>query len=283
VTATSTPTIDESELRRIRRKPWGSIVLAVVLGFCTLSLAVNMGTNPRWEWDVVAKYLFDPRILQGLGTTIVLTLTSGVCGIVVGIVLALMRLSSVAFVRMVAGAYVGFTRAVPALVLLLFIYYASALFPVIAIGIPFGPTWFEIETNSVISQFTAACLGLTIILGAHLGEIFRGGIMSVDRGQLEAARALGMKPVQAFTRIVAPQAVRVAVPGAANELVSLFKNTSLVSIIGFAELLTVVQFIYGTTFQTIPLLLVACIWYAALTTIAMVLQRRLEKRLGRGH
>lgn len=264
-----------------RARPIETTFSAVVILFA-LIVIYDLVTNKNWHWDIVFSHMFDPRILRGLTSTIALTLTAALTGLIFGLLVASMRLSDNRLVRAVAGFYVGFTRAVPALVLLLLIFYAAAIWPSIGIGIPGGPMLFEIDTNSVVNQFMAGIIGLTIILAAHIGEIIRGAIMSVDPGQAEAAKALGMPPSRVFFRVVFPQAIRVAVPAIANELISLFKNTSLVSIIGLSELLTVTQAIYSVTFQTIPMLLVACLWYAILTTIAMFGQRKLEEHFGRG-
>jgi polar amino acid transport system permease protein len=270
--------VKSDDIVRISQRPNRlTPVLWVIIGAITLALVTNLFTNPRWQWGTVGEYLFSAPVLKGLQSTILLTLLSGAVGILIGIIVAAMRLSARGPLRVVAAIYIGFTRAIPALVLLLFIYFFAALVPVFSIGIPFGPTFASIRTNDLITQFAAAVAGLTLILGAHLGEIFRGGVLAVDRGQTDAARALGMPPLVSLW-----QAVRVATPAAANELISLFKNTSLVSIIGYAELLTTVQAIYARTYQTIPLLLVACVWYIGLTIVAMGGQRSLERRMNRG-
>jgi polar amino acid transport system permease protein len=169
-------------------------------------------------------------------------------------------------------------------VLLLLIYFTGALFPNLGLYVPFtGQVIYEFPVNEIITQFVAAWIGLTLLMGSHAGEIFRGGIMSVAAGQVDAAKALGMPPWMTFIQVVLPQAIRVSIPALANELISLFKNTSLVSIIGYTELLTVVQSIYGRTYQTIPLLIVACIWYLAIVIVSMQGQRLLERRFGRGY
>ncbi|MFV0374820.1 amino acid ABC transporter permease [Microbacterium sp.] len=254
-----------------------------VVGFLVILFIYNLFTNPNWRWDVVGEYLFHPLVLQGVLTTIVLTLVSGVTGTIFGLILAGMRLSRSPLLRGIATAFIGFMRAIPALVLLLLIYFTSAVFPEVGFGIPFTDIMFyEIPVNAIITQFVAAWLGLTLIMGSHTGEIFRGGVISVPGGQVEAAKALGMSPSLTFFKVVMPQMIRVSIPALANELISLFKNTSLVSIIGYAELLTVVQSIYGRTYQTIPLLIVACIWYLVIVIISMLGQQRLEKRFGRG-
>lgn len=266
-----------------KKVPWPEYLGWAILALFVVVFVHNLFTNPNWKWPIVREYLFNPLVLEGLGNTIKLTIVSGITGTLFGLLIAMMRLSSSPILRTVSTAFIGFMRAMPALVLLLLIYFSGALFPTVPIGIPItGPTFGELPVNQIITQFIAAWLGLTLIMGSHTGEIFRGGVISVHGGQLEAAKALGLPPFQAFVRIVLPQAIRVSIPGLANELISLFKNTSLVSIIGYAELLTVVQAIYGRTYQTIPLLIVAVIWYLVLILISMAGQRQLEKRFGRG-
>jgi polar amino acid transport system permease protein len=254
-----------------------------VVAVLVLLFVYNMFTNPNWQWDVVGKYLFHPLVLRGVGMTILLTVVAGITGTLLGLVVASLRLSRSRLLRGIAAVFIGFMRAIPPLVLLLFIYFTAALFPVIGIGVPFTDIMFvKFDVNAIITQFVAAWLGLTLIMGAHTGEIFRGGVISVSAGQSEAAKALGMGPGTTFFLIVLPQAVRVSIPALANDLINLFKNTSLVSIIGFAELLTVVQSIYARTYQTIPLLIVAVIWYLGIVIVAMTGQHFLEKRFGRG-
>jgi polar amino acid transport system permease protein len=184
--------------------------------------------------------------------------------------------------RVVASLYIWFVRAIPQLVLLLLIFFFGALVPTLTIGIG-EVTILSAETNDVIDRFGASVIGLGLYLGAYLGEIFRGGILAVPAGQFEAAKSLGMGNTLLMRRIVAPQAIRVIIPAAANEMITMFKATSLVSVIGAAELLTTVQLVYARTFQVIPLLMVACIWYLLITSVAMVGQMGLERRYGRGY
>lgn len=254
-----------------------------IVAFLVVLFISDLFRNPNWEWGVVGTYLFDPFVLEGLRNTIFLTLLSGVTGTLFGLVIAMMRLAKSPLLRGISTAFVGFMRAIPALVLLLLIYFTGALFPELGFGIPFTDVMFYyIPLNDLITQFAAAWIGLTLIMGSHTGEIFRGGVSSVSAGQSEAAQALGMGPWHTFSRIVMPQMIRVSIPALANELISLFKNTSLVSVIGYMELLTVVQSIYGRTYQTIPMLIVACIWYLGIVSLAMIGQYLLEKRFGRG-
>ena len=280
--AVAPDTYDAAQEIRPRRRwvEWIGTPIAVLF---ILILARDLFVNPNWKWHIVREYLFDPLVLRGLGNTILLTLLVGVTGSLLGLTIAAMRLSQSWLLRGLAVTFIGFMRAVPALVLLLFIYFTSALFPNLGLYNPFtGEVIWKVPINDIITKFVAAWIGLTLIMGSHAGEIFRGGVISVAHGQSEAARALGMPPGLAFREIVLPQAIRVSIPALANELINLFKNTSLVSIIGYTELLTVVQSIYGRTYQTIPLLIVACIWYLVIVVISMQGQRLLENRFGRG-
>ncbi len=258
-------------------------IAGVVFVLAAATFVDFLAGNPRWDWDVVGQYLFRADVLRGLASTAVLTVISACTGLLMGGLVAFLRMSGNPVLRWVGAIYIWIVRAIPALVILLFIFFAAALLPVFSIGIPhFGPVLVSFDTNQLISQFSAAIIGLTIIQGAYVGEIYRGGILSVDRGQYDAATAIGMTRTKAMFRIILPQAVRVIIPPLGNELITLFKNTSLVYVIGYTELLTTVQLIYSQTYQTIPLLLVACIWYLVITSIGMVGQHLLERRFGRG-
>lgn len=269
-------------MKLIRRRRPGRWIAAAITALAAAGFIEVLVTRPQWEWPVVWQYLFAPVILRGLANTLELTLIAMVFGLAFGLVVALMRLSDNPILRLVSGLYIWFNRAVPVLVTLLFIFFLAALIPVISIGVPYGPQIASYPTNKLISQFTAAALGLIFIEAAYIAEIIRGGILSVARGQAEAARTLGMTEALLFRRIVLPQAIRVMVPALGNQFISLFKNTSIVSVIGYSELLTTVQSIYTQNYRTIPLLTVACIWYLSLASLAMIGQRWLEQKYGRG-
>lgn len=271
------------ELKRVPRRRPGRWVVALLTLLAASIVADILVERPQWEWPVVWRYLFAPIVLTGVVHTLELTVLAGIFGLIFGLAIALMRLSDDPLLRLVSGLYIWFNRAVPVLVTLLFIFFLAALVPDISIGIPFGPQFASYPTNKLISQFTAAVLGLIIIEAAYIAEIIRGGILSVASGQTEAARALGMTRPLAFRRIILPQAVRVMVPALGNQIISLFKNTSIVSVIGYSELLATVQSIYTQSYQTIPLLTVACIWYLFLSSVAMIGQRKLEQKFGRGY
>ncbi len=238
--------------------------------------------NENWQWDVVLSYVFSQAVMGGLLNTILLTVISCTIGLVLGIITTWARLSSIWVLRTAAGLYIWVIRATPLLVILLMIFFLGALVPTIGIGIPFFPPLVEAPTNQLINRFTAAVVGLSLYLGGKSAEVFRSGVLSIDSGQFEACKALGIPPFQGYVRIIGPQIVRVIAPSMANELITMFKNTSLVSVVGYTELLTTVELIYARNFQTIPLLMVAVLWYLVLTSLAMYGQARLEKRFGRG-
>jgi polar amino acid transport system permease protein len=203
-------------------------------------------------------------------------------GIVLGVVLALMRLSPNPVLASAAWSFIWLFRGTPVLVQLLFWNFIAALYPEITLGIPFGPDLVHADANVLITPFVAAILGLGLNEAAYMAEIVRAGIISVDEGQSDAARALGMRRLQIMRRIVLPQAMRVIVPPTGNEAISMLKTTSLVSVLAYTELLYSVQLIYAANYQQIPLLVVASIWYLVATTVLSIGQHFLERRFGRG-
>jgi polar amino acid transport system permease protein len=277
----TTTEIDSPPVIHERKRPLHFLwyVLAALVAFGAIRFIVF---NPRWQWGVVGEYMFHPRVLAGLANTIQLTIVSSLLGLVFGILVAACRMSNNRVLKTFGGIYIWLVRAVPTLVMLLFIFFLGALIPEISIGIPFLEPWFSIPMNDVMSRWSAAVIGLAFFLGGFSAEIFRGGLLAVQKGQWEASSALGMSRMTALRRVVMPQAIRVIIPPLANELITMFKNTSLVSVIGYVELLTTVQQIYSVNFLTIPLLTVAVFWYLALTSIALLGQRQLERRFGKG-
>jgi polar amino acid transport system permease protein len=266
----------------VRLRHPGRWVAGAVLLVLLAMLVHFIATAPKLRLDLVAGYLFERSILRGLLMTLELTVVAMAVGAVLGTALAIMRLSANPLLRGFAGAYVWLFRGTPILVQLLFWFFLGSVLPRISLGIPFGPHWLEWPTNTVVTQFTAAILGLGLNEAAYMAEIVRAGIRSVDQGQTEAAQALGMSPAITYRRVVLPQAARLIVPPTANETISMLKLTSLVLVIGLPELTTTAQLIYGRNFQQIPLLIVASIWYLVLTTILTLLQGRIERRMSRG-
>lgn len=260
----------------------GRTVAAVAVLLVVAWLLYSMATNQRFEWGVVAEYLFAAPILMGVLNTMILTVLAMAIGILLGIVIAVGRLSDNVIVSKAAWFYAWFFRGTPLLVQLLFWFFLSALVPRIAMGVPFGPELFSLNTNDLITPFMAAMLGLGLNEAAYMSEIVRSGISSVTPGQTEAAKSIGMTRLQTMRRVVLPQAMRIIIPPTGNEVIGMLKQTSLVLVIGYSELLTSASLIYARTYQTIPLLIVAAIWYLFITAILSVAQYYLEKRYGRG-
>ena len=257
------------------RHPWRWVSAALVVG-AIVWVIYKFAASPNIEWGVVGDYMFSSTILKGLGLTLVLTVLVMIASIVLGVLVALMRMSENPVLSGLAWLYVWLGRAIPPLVLILLWFNLAIVFPTLGVG------GFSTETNNVLTPFVAALTAMTLAEAPFIGEIVRGGLLSVDEGQREAALALGMREGLVVRRIVLPQAMRAIVPPLGNELVTVLKGTSLVSVIAAQELLTSAQNIYATSFQVVELLSVATIWYIFLTSIAMAGQRRLELRFARG-
>ncbi|MBX6385281.1 MAG: amino acid ABC transporter permease [Microbispora sp.] len=263
------------------RRPGRWIAGAVVL--VLLAMAVNaLITNPAWDWPVVGAYLFHPSVVHAVLFTVELTALGIALGFLLGTVLALMRLSRVPLLVSVAWGYVWLFRSVPLILQLLFWYNLAALYKHISFGVPFGPAFFSVESMDLIGPVTAAVLGLALHQAAYAAEIVRGGFLSVDPGQMEAAAALGIPRARQIFRIQLPQAMRTIVPAAGNEIIGLVKGTSVVYIMALPELFYQVQVIYNRNGRVIAMLLVAAIWYLLLTTALSVAQYYVERRFGRG-
>ena len=263
------------------RRP-GRWIVAVIVLVVAVAVGRSVVDNPNFEWGVVGEYLFDARILHGLRETVELTVIAMAIGILLGVLLAVMRLSPNWLVSSASSFYIWFFRGTPVLVQLLFWYNIAALYPKIGLGIPFGPSFIHADANKLITPFTAAILGLGLNEGAYMAEIVRAGIISVDPGQGDAAQSLGMTRLQTMRRIVLPQAMRVIIPPTGNETISMLKTTSLVSVIAVADLLYETENIYSVNFKTIPLLIVASFWYIICTSVLYVGQYYLERYYGRG-
>jgi polar amino acid transport system permease protein len=270
------------DIRAVPVRHPGRWVAAAIVLIVAVALVHSVATNPRFEWSVVGNYLFDERILEGLRVTIELTVIAMAIGIVLGVILAVMRLSPNPLVSGSSWLYIWFFRGTPVLVQLLFWYSIAALYPKIALGIPFGPAFVHVDANTAITPFTAAILGLGLNEGAYMAEIVRAGMISVEEGQSDAAQSLGMTRLQTLRRIVLPQAMRVIIPPTGNETISMLKTSSLASVIVVTELLYAAQLIYSVNFKTIQLLIVASIWYIVCTSLLYVGQYYLERYYARG-
>jgi polar amino acid transport system permease protein len=258
-------------------------VAVVVLGVLAAMLIHSLVVNPAWKWDYVQGYFNYSTIISGIWVTLELTLYAMAIGIVLGVVLAVMRMSPNPIVSTAAWFYTWFFRGTPVLVQLLFWYSFAYLFSNLSIGVPFGPRFHTWDSNSVITPFVAGVLGLGLNEAAYMSEIARAGLLSVGAGQSEAAAALGMSRTLALRRVILPQAMRVIIPPTGNETISMLKTTSLVVVIGINDLLGASQDIYNSQpGLQIPLLVVASIWYLIMTSVLSVGQYFLERRFGRG-
>ncbi|MEJ7799642.1 MAG: amino acid ABC transporter permease [Ilumatobacter sp.] len=280
--APPTPGVPSEDIDAVPVPHPGRWVATAVVGLLAFALAVSMVTTPRFRWGVVGEYMFSQPILEGVRLTLILTIVAEALGIAIGVVLAIMRLSPNPILSRGAWAYIWFFRGTPLLVQLIFWFNLSALYPEIGLSIPFGPSLFSGNANDLITPFTVAILGLGLNEGAYTAEIVRGGIAGIDRGQSEAAKALGITHLQTLRRIVLPQSMKLIVPPLGNQTILMLKTTSLVSVLALADLLYAAQAIYARTFQTMPLLIVVSLWYLAITSVLTVGQHYLEQHFATG-
>ena len=260
----------------------GRWVAAVVVLAIAAEVVYTFVTAPDLHWDVVRHFLSQRLILQGIVTTLELTVLAMLIGIALGVVLAVMRLSPNPVVSGVSWFYIWFFRGTPVLVQIFFWFNLASVLPYIGLGIPFTTIHWQAPTNSLIAPFLAATLGLGLNEAAYMAEIVRAGIISVEHGQSEAAQALGMTRMLLMRRIVLPQAMRVIIPPTGNETISMLKTSSLAFVASVPELFTRSQQIASANFRVIELAIVASIWYLAMTSILTVGQFYLERYFGRG-
>jgi polar amino acid transport system permease protein len=268
--------MDDDVIVVARRRP-GRWIAALLVLLLAAAVARSVAVNPNFQWSVVGQYIAAPIILSGLLVTCWLTVLVMAIAIVLGIALATAQVSENPVVSAASTGYIWFFRGTPVLVQLIFWYNMAALYPDYAIGLPFLHPFLYGSVNDLITPWTAAILALSLNEAAYMAEIIRGGLLSVDRDQRDAARALGMRSFQMLTRITLPQAMRAIIPPTGNQTIGMLKGTSIVSIVALSDLLYSAQQVYTRTFQTIPLLLVACAWYLVATTILSVLQHRVER------
>jgi polar amino acid transport system permease protein len=239
--------------------------------------------NPRWEWNVFAEWFLSEPVLEGLGRTLLLTALGAGFGFALGGVLALARVSSSPLLAALSWTYIWLFRSIPLIVLLLILNNLGYLYETIGLGVPFTSiTLFSWNTTRLITPFDAAVLGLTLNQAAFAAEIIRGGMLSVDQGQHEAAAALGLPRWRQTFRIVLPQAMRTILPTAFNDLIGMAKGTSNVYIVAIPELFYTVQVIFHRNLEVIPLLMVATVWYLIILTVLSAVQWQVERHFARG-
>ncbi|MFT4464699.1 MAG: amino acid ABC transporter permease [Sodalis sp. (in: enterobacteria)] len=232
----------------------GRWIATGVFALLLILMVHSMVMNDNFAWPVVGRYLFSPIILSGLWVTLWLTVVIMLLAIVLGVAIAAMRLASNPLLAWCSGGYIWFFRGTPVLVQLIFWYNLAALYPQVTLGIPHLFTLYQGSMNDLITPYTTAILGLGLNEAAYMAEIIRGGMSSVDSGQQEAARALGMKQGLWLSRVVLPQAVPFIIPPTGNQVIGMLKTTSLVSVISLSDLLYSAQSIYSRTFENIPYL-----------------------------
>ena len=269
---------DEHEFITVKKPhPWRWIVGIVSIAL-TGWLIFHVSNNDSFHFETVPEFLFDPRILDGLKLTIYVTCGSMLIGLVLGIVLAVMRISSNPVTNALASAFIWLFRGTPVLVQLIFWFNIGIIFPTLSLALPGGSVLFSVSMNTIMTAVVTALIGLGLNEAAYMSEIVRAGIQSVDKGQVEAAKALGLPPFKVMKRIVFPQAMRLIIPPVGNQFISLLKTSSLVSVISAGDLLTQSTRIYSENFRILELLVVASIWYLVLTSIANVAQWFIERR-----
>ncbi|WP_102140912.1 amino acid ABC transporter permease [Mycobacterium hubeiense] len=266
------------------RHPWRWVAAAVIVVLVGLFL-YGVATNDAYRWNIYGEYLFNERVLKvGVLNTLQLTVYSMVLAIVLGVVLAVMRLSPNPVFRWVSWVYLWIFRGTPIYVQLVFWGLLPTIYKNVQLGVPFGPSFFHLDLQALSIFFLLAILGLALNEAAYMAEIIRAGITSVPEGQTEASIALGMSWLMTMRRTVLPQAMRVIIPPTGNEVISMLKTTSLVTAVPFTLDL------YGITsreiaariFEPVPLLLVAATWYLVITSVLMVGQYYLERYFSRG-
>lgn len=273
----------EKPIKAIKlRHPWRTFFAVVIILIAALFI-IDAAGRPAYDWAAVGKYVFDVRVIEAAFNTLQLTVYSMIIGIVLGIILAVMRLSPNPIFKSVAWVYLWIFRGTPVYVQLVFWGLLAVIYQSIDIGIPFMQPWVSFKTTAALNAFTLAVIGLGLNEAAYMAEIVRAGILSVDKGQEEASKALGMSWGQTMKRITIPQAMRIIIPPTGNDVISMLKTTSLVTAVPYAfDLYTRTRDIASETFNPIPLLIVASIWYLIFTSILMVGQYYLEKRYARG-
>ncbi|WP_369362910.1 amino acid ABC transporter permease [Streptomyces sp. CG4] len=275
------PSVSAQRVQPLRR-PGRWIATAVVL-VLVVQILHGLATNPFYQWDRFRYWFLRPTVLDGLLVTLEVTALSAVLGLFGGILLALGRQSGSPVLRAVSWTYTWLFRSVPLIVVLIFLYNFSALYKTLSLGIPFGPAFVTFDESRLATDMTVAVVGLSLNEAAYAAEVVRGGVLSVDQGQHEAAAALGLPRHYQFSRIVLPQALRSITPNYVNQLIGLIKSTSLVFYVSLLDLFGSVQTM-GSTYpgDIVPLLLVATVWYPILTSAVSVVQYYVERYFARG-
>ncbi|HEV7980627.1 amino acid ABC transporter permease [Amycolatopsis sp.] len=268
-----------TELPIVRLRHWGRWVSAVVILALLGALGVAL-SQAQIDYPSVPEFLWYRVMLVGLFNTVLLAVIAQASAIVIGIVIALMRRSANPVARVFAAVYIWLFRGLPVLLQILIWYNLALVFEFISIPLPFGGFLIHEQTNVLVSAFTAALLGLALNESAYMAEIVRAGLNSVDSGQTEAAKSIGMTPASTLRRVVLPQAMRVIIPPTGNDFINMLKGTSMASVIGVTELIHASNNIASNNLKVMETLLAAAIWYMVVVTIAGIGQHYLERAFG---
>lgn len=273
--------VELAALTRIPQRHVGRAVVAVVAIAIIAFVIQSVVRNPATQWSYVWQYLFSKAILKGVLTTLELTGLSMAVSLVLAVCIAVARLTANPVLQWLAYAYTWLFRSLPLLVLLLVTFNVSLFFPKLALGIPFGPTFFSIRSQNLIAPLVAAVIAFALHEAAYSSEIIRAAIKAIGRGEWDAAAALGMHDLLIYRRVVLPQALRLAVPPLANDTINMVKNTSLVAFIAVPDLMYTAQSIYESNYRIVPLLIVASLWYLAIISALTAAQTSLERHFER--
>lgn len=251
---------------------FSALLLVLFLGYVGLAFATG-----KIDWSTVGEYLFHPRVLWAVLMTLYISIISMVIGVVIGTLVAIARSSRNPVLSVSAALFTWLFRGTPILLQLLIWYNLALIFPVIGI-----PGVWQANTVHLITPFVAAVIAFSLHEAAYTSEVIRSGLLSVDAGQHEAAKSIGMSYGMTFRRIVGPQALRVVIPPLGNEFIGLLKMSALASVIGFLELTGTVQDTYYVNAKIMEMLLVATAWYLIIVSFFSVGQYWLERSLSRG-
>ena len=270
---------------------WVAAGVVLVLAAMFVNMLV---TNPAFNWPFMFEHMFSDPVVRGVWVTLSATVLSMIIGVLLGVILAVMRLSGNPILVSVSWLYTWFFRGVPRLVLAVLFGNIAILYSTIHIGLPFDDYWmpwlglegdarfFEIDARTLLTGYTAGLLALSLSEGAYMAEIIRAGLQAVDKGQTEAAQALGMSRSKIMRRITLPQAMRVVIPPTGNETIAMLKDTALLAYVPVTiELFYQLQAVGTRTYQIFPMLVAACLWYLAITSVLMVGQYFIERRFSR--
>lgn len=278
-TVAAPPVGSEPPPKVVPVRHWGRAVGAGIVLVLLAGAIKGVVTNDNLEWGVVGDYLFDANVLRGLRLTLAMTALGMVAGLVLAIVVGVMRTSASRIVSGAAAAWVFVFRGIPLVVLLIFVGNLGLFFDDLTVGIPLtGVELWSAPVSEVVTPFWASVTALALAGSGYMAEVVRAGLLSVGRGQHEAAMALGLPQVGTLRFIVLPQALRVIIPPLGNELIGMLKASAIVSVIAGGDLMTAVLGISGVTFRTIEMLIVGTIWYLAVIAVLSVGQYFLERK-----